>query len=122
MNQTLALMQHGANAFIIGRNLDKAQRAAAELSSKTGNKCIGYSCDVRNHQSVNEAVDVAIKHFGRIDIVICGELRRHSGTFLTFQKGAAGNFLAPISSMSSNAFKTVIDIDLVSMSWISYIS
>lgn len=27
--------------------------------------------------------------------------------------GAAGNFLAPIEGLSSNAFKTVIDIDLV---------
>lgn len=28
--------------------------------------------------------------------------------------GAAGNFLAPIESLSENAFKTVINIDLVS--------
>ncbi|EOQ99598.1 Peroxisomal 2,4-dienoyl-CoA reductase SPS19 [Wallemia ichthyophaga EXF-994] len=97
MNQTLSLMQHGANAFIIGRNLDKAQRAAGELSNQTGKKCIGHSCDVRNPHSVQEAVNAAINHFGRIDIVICG---------------AAGNFLAPISAMSSNAFKAVIDIDL----------
>lgn len=74
MNQTLSLMQHGANAFIIGRNLDKAQRAAGELSNQTGKKCIGHSCDVRNPHSVQEAVNAAINHFGRIDIVICGEL------------------------------------------------
>lgn len=96
--QTLALMQHGASAFIIGRNLEKAQKAASEMSNKTGNICIGYSCDVRNPQSVNQAVEQAIKDFGRLDVVICG---------------AAGNFLAPISAMSANAFKTVIDIDLL---------
>lgn len=27
--------------------------------------------------------------------------------------GAAGNFLAPISQLSTNAFKSVIDIDLL---------
>jgi len=27
--------------------------------------------------------------------------------------GAAGNFLAPLSQLSPNAFKTVIDIDLI---------
>lgn len=39
-----------------------------------------------------------IERFGRIDYVICG---------------AAGNFLAPISGLSENAFKTVVDIDLL---------
>lgn len=34
------------------------------------------------------------------------KLTRHSA-------GAAGNFLAPIAQLSSNAFKTVIDIDLI---------
>lgn len=65
-------MQHGASAFIIGRNLEKAQKAASEMSNKTGNICIGYSCDVRNPQSVNQAVEQAIKDFGRLDVVICG--------------------------------------------------
>ena len=39
----------------------------------------------------------------------------------TVDSGAAGNFLAPISGLSENAFKTVIEIDTVSgrerMSW-----
>ncbi len=30
-----------------------------------------------------------------------------------FSAGAAGNFLSPISGLSANAFKTVLDIDTV---------
>lgn len=41
---------------------------------------------------------LAIEVFGRIDFVICG---------------AAGNFLAPLSGLSENAFRTVIEIDTV---------
>ena len=47
---------------------------------------------------MQEAVEKTIATFGRIDFVICG---------------AAGNFLAPISGLSENAFKTVLEIDTV---------
>lgn len=32
---------------------------------------------------------------------------------LKFRSGAAGNFIAPISGLSENAFRTVIEIDTV---------
>ncbi len=43
-------------------------------------------------------MEAANKEYGRIDILVCG---------------AAGNFLAPMEKLSSNGFKTVVDIDLV---------
>jgi len=93
---TDAIMRHGANAFIVGRNLDKAERAAAELSKATGQKCLYASADVRDKDKLQAAVAKCIAEFGRIDFVICG---------------AAGNFLAPISGISENAFRTVLEID-----------
>ena len=44
------------------------------------------------------AVDKALSHYGKIDILV---------------NSAAGNFLCPASSMSFNAFKTVIEIDTI---------
>jgi peroxisomal 2,4-dienoyl-CoA reductase len=44
------------------------------------------------------AVQKVMDHYGRIDILVCG---------------AAGNFLAPVESLSYRAFKTVIEIDLL---------
>jgi hypothetical protein len=35
-----------------------------------------------------------------------------------FNVGAAGNFLAPISGMSENAFKTVMEIDTVNFHYL----
>jgi peroxisomal 2,4-dienoyl-CoA reductase len=37
----------------------------------------------------------------------------HGACFNISSAGAAGNFLAPISQLSANAFKTVIEIDLL---------
>ena len=63
-----------------------------------------------------------IEKFGRIDFVICGEFGLSpAGVVISFQTapsllyltGAAGNFLAPLSGLSENAFRTVIEIDTV---------
>ncbi|KDE06732.1 2,4-dienoyl-CoA reductase (NADPH2) [Microbotryum lychnidis-dioicae p1A1 Lamole] len=91
-----SLMRHGANATILGRREQIITEAAATLSKATGQQCLGVSGDVRKPESLKEAVRKTVEKFGRIDFVICG---------------AAGNFLSPISGMSENAFRTVLEID-----------
>jgi 2,4-dienoyl-CoA reductase [(3E)-enoyl-CoA-producing], peroxisomal len=64
------------------------------------------------------AVEATIAKFGRIDYVICGafpsSIHHKAASNLTSTSiGAAGNFLAPISGLSENAFRTVIEIDTV---------
>lgn len=54
--------------------------------------------DVRNFKSLQEAADRCARELGGIDFVIAG---------------AAGNFLAPIRGLSANAFKSVMDIDVL---------
>jgi len=96
--QTLALMRHGADAAIFGRRAELSKKSAKELSDATGRKCLGLSGDVRKPETLFAAVEATIKEFGRIDMVIAG---------------AAGNFLSPIEAASPNAFRTVIEIDLL---------
>ncbi|KAF6752050.1 2,4-dienoyl-CoA reductase [Ephemerocybe angulata] len=93
---TEAMMRHGANATIVGRKIERLQQTAKELSAATGQECLPAQADVRQPASLKEAVAKTIEKFGRIDFVICG---------------AAGNYLAPISGISENAFKTVLEID-----------
>ncbi|KIK56510.1 hypothetical protein GYMLUDRAFT_47034 [Collybiopsis luxurians FD-317 M1] len=95
---TEAVMRHGANAVIIGRKLDRLTQSAKELSEKTGRTCIPAQADVRKPEELKEAVKKTIEKFGKIDFVICG---------------AAGNFLAPISGLSENGFRTVMEIDTI---------
>jgi peroxisomal 2,4-dienoyl-CoA reductase len=80
--------------------IDRLTRTSKELSEATGHVCIPAQADVRRPEALRDAVTKAIDNFGRIDFVICG---------------AAGNFLAPISGLSENGFKTVMEIDTVSI-------
>ncbi|CAK9441037.1 uncharacterized protein LODBEIA_P49060 [Lodderomyces beijingensis] len=98
--QTEAMVLLGANAVILGRNEQKTQAAAKEIEQlRPGARVLGLgNVDVRKVQSLKEAVDKTVAELGRIDYVIAG---------------AAGNFLADFNHLSSNAFKTVIDIDLL---------
>ncbi|KZT24352.1 2,4-dienoyl-CoA reductase [Neolentinus lepideus HHB14362 ss-1] len=93
---TEAVMRHGADAVIVGRKLDRLMQSAEELSRLTGRTCLPVQADVRYPKQIQDAVAKTIEKFGKIDFVICG---------------AAGNFLAPISGLSENGFRTVIEID-----------
>jgi len=98
--QTRALVHLGANACIIGRSVEKTEKAAKEIALvHPGAKVLGIGgVDVRSFESLKSAADRCVKELGSIDYVIAG---------------AAGNFIAPISGLSSNAFKTVMDIDTI---------
>jgi len=101
--------------------LDRLTQTSKELSKDTGQICIAAQADVRHPQALQDAVAKTIETFGRIDFVICGKLhsRRTSRSSFVSNLGAAGNFLAPISGLSENAFKTVMEIDTVGCDHIS---
>ncbi|KAL8865746.1 MAG: hypothetical protein Q9174_006720 [Haloplaca sp. 1 TL-2023] len=98
--QVRALVHLGANACIVGRNIEKTERMAQDIATaRRGARVLGLgSVDVRNIQSLQAAVDKCVNDLGGIDFVIAG---------------AAGNFLASINQLSPNAFKSVIDIDVL---------
>lgn len=83
----------GARVAVLGRNPEKAARAAAAI----GDEAIALTADVRDYAAIRAAMEEARSRLGPIDIVV---------------SGAAGNFLAPVLGMSANAFKAVVDIDL----------
>ncbi|EDK43457.1 peroxisomal 2 4-dienoyl-CoA reductase sps19 [Lodderomyces elongisporus] len=98
--QTEAMVLLGANAAIVGRNQQKTDDAAKDIESlRSGSKVVSLpNVDVRDVKQLAAAVAKTVKELGRIDYVIAG---------------AAGNFLADFNHLSSNAFKSVIDIDLL---------
>ncbi|WP_339094485.1 SDR family oxidoreductase [Deinococcus sp. VB343] len=88
---------HGCAVTILGRNLEKAQRAADGIKA-SGGRALGVSADVRDFAAMEAAVAQAVAEFGDFDIVLAG---------------AAGNFPAPVDGISPNGFKTVVEIDLL---------
>lgn len=87
----------GARVFIISRSADKVATAVAGLKALAPD-ADGQSADVRDPAAMAAALAAAQARFGPIDVLV---------------SGAAGNFLAQALDLSPNAFKTVVDIDLL---------
>lgn len=92
-----AFAQAGASVAILGRSQDKLDAAVAQLL-RHGGEVRGFAADVRDFDGVATALAATAEQLGPIDVLV---------------SGAAGNFLAPAANMSSNAFRTVVDIDLL---------
>jgi len=93
---TEILMRHGCDTAIASRKLERVETAAAKLRAATGRKCLALQMDVRKGADVLSTVDKIMAEYGKIDILI---------------NNAAGNFLSPITGLSFNAYKTVLEID-----------
>ncbi|XVF68381.1 hypothetical protein PTKIN_Ptkin10aG0201100 [Pterospermum kingtungense] len=94
---SLQLGKHGASIAIMGRRKPVLNSAVAALHS-LGIPAIGLEGDVRKDDDAARNVESTFNHFGRLDILV---------------NAAAGNFLVPAEDLSSNGFRTVIDIDSV---------
>ncbi len=88
---------HGARIAIASRKQEALDAAEEELCGE-GIEMWTRACDVRDAPGVRETVGELVDHYGRLDIVV---------------NNAAGNFPVPIAKMSPNAFKSVVDIDLL---------
>ena len=86
----------GAHVVIASRKAEHLDKAQSEIAA-TGGKVSTVQLDVRDPDRVKQVIgEVAEKH-GRIDVLV---------------NNAAGNFYAPSASLSANAWKAVIEIDL----------
>jgi peroxisomal 2,4-dienoyl-CoA reductase len=88
---------HGATVAMASRKRDVLEGACAELRAEGIEADFGV-CDVRDPDAVRSVVGRVVAERGRLDIVV---------------NDAAGNFPAPMSRISPNGFKAVVDIDLL---------
>ena len=87
----------GANIAICGRTEEKLDNAKSELEA-IGSKVHAVVADVRDSEAMQDA---------------CDEIQIALVTITDLVCGAAGNFLCAANEMSANAFRTVVDIDLM---------
>lgn len=87
----------GARVAVMSRSQDKVDRAVERLRS-LGSDATGGAADVRDYQATTRVLEAVHGQFGDFDVLV---------------SGAAGNFLASSLGMSPNAFRTVVDIDLI---------
>lgn len=89
--------KHGAKAVILmSRSQDKISKAAAEVA-KFG-QAEGLAGDVRKYEDCKKVVSHILEKYGQLDVLV---------------NGAAGNFLAQAEKLSTNGFRTVMEIDTI---------
>lgn len=91
-----ALAAAGASVAVLSRTREKVDAAVARLAAH--GLAFGYVADVRDYPAVDAALAAFHAAGGPIDVVV---------------SGAAGNFVAPAAAISSNGFRSVLEIDLL---------
>ena len=94
---TKYFLELGAKVVISSRNMEKLEKAKAELEEQTGGTVLPVQCDIRHYNEVELMVKKTIEVFGKVDGLL---------------NNAAGNFISPTERLSANAFDTIIDIVL----------
>ncbi|OUS28469.1 2,4-dienoyl-CoA reductase [Gammaproteobacteria bacterium 45_16_T64] len=87
----------GARVIITGRSEDKLQTVVQEIT-EDGGDCDWVSFDIRDEDSVIQAIEGVIKKHQKIDFLV---------------NNAGGQFQAPIEEISKNGFQAVVNNNLV---------
>ncbi|HKY06725.1 MAG TPA: SDR family oxidoreductase [Candidatus Binatia bacterium] len=77
----------GAHGVVLDGEIQQAERLAGEIRS-LGRRALALQCDVTNKTQVEEAVQGAVREYGRIDVLLnCSALHR-AGDFLALTEAA----------------------------------
>ena len=96
-----AFLAEGAQVALMARNRDKAERVLAELD--VGDRAVFIAGDAMVQDEVEGFIDQAVKHFGRLDVLVNNA-------------GGAGD-LQPLVDLSHEAFDLAIKWNLYSTFW-----
>ncbi|OXR40858.1 3-oxoacyl-[acyl-carrier-protein] reductase FabG [Nocardia cerradoensis] len=66
----MGLAVAGAAVVVAGRRREASERAAAEISTRTGTIAEGVSCDVTDEDSVHAVVRTILDSHGRLDVLV----------------------------------------------------
>lgn len=71
LQSSILFAQEGASVLLVDVNIEAAQRATEIIKQKHPNaKLLAIRADVGKEADVKAAVDTAVKHFGRLDIMV----------------------------------------------------
>ena len=92
-----ALARQGASIIALARRQELIDEVAREIRDTYGVDALAIKCDITDTENVEKAVDEALSHFGRIDILI-----NNAGTCA----------VAPAEDITDEQFKNELEIDL----------
>ncbi|MAB97274.1 MAG: 2,4-dienoyl-CoA reductase [Pseudomonadaceae bacterium] len=87
----------GAHVVLVGRNLEKLEKTAGEISQDGGSVSL-HTCDIRDEESVKAMVAATIAEHGAIHHLV---------------NNAGGQYPAPLASITLKGFEAVVKTNLV---------
>uniref|UniRef100_A0A0N5BHJ4 2,4-dienoyl-CoA reductase 1 n=1 Tax=Strongyloides papillosus TaxID=174720 RepID=A0A0N5BHJ4_STREA len=96
MARTISML--GGDVAIASRKIDTLKEVAKDIEKESGRPVLPIQTDVRDTEMVKKCIDTIETEFGKTPNVVINN--------------AAGNFICPFERMTSNGFKTVVDIVL----------
>lgn len=86
----------GATVVLVGRNPDKLQTTAQEISAD-GGQASQQVCDIRQEEAVRAMVGAVLAQHGRIDALV---------------NNAGGQYMTPLENISAKGWQAVVDTNL----------
>jgi NAD(P)-dependent dehydrogenase (short-subunit alcohol dehydrogenase family) len=69
-DMALALAEAGCDIALTSRSLEQGCQAAERIGAATGRNAVGFACDVRFEDQVENMVRSVLARFGRIDVLV----------------------------------------------------
>ncbi len=97
------LAEHGAKVAISSRKADACEAVAAAINADHPGAAIACPANISSKDDLQRLVDATREAFGKVDILICN--------------AASNPYYGPMSGISDEAFRKILDNNIVSNNW-----
>jgi NAD(P)-dependent dehydrogenase (short-subunit alcohol dehydrogenase family) len=98
------MAEHGAKVTISSRKPGPCDEVAGEINAKYPGAAIAVPANISSKEDLQRLVDETRKAFGKIDILVCN--------------AASNPYYGPMSGISDEAFRKILDNNIVSNHWL----
>jgi NAD(P)-dependent dehydrogenase (short-subunit alcohol dehydrogenase family) len=98
------MAEHGARVVISSRKAGPCEEVAAEINGKHKGAAIAVPANISSKEDLQRLVDETKKTFGKVDILVCN--------------AASNPYYGPMSGISDDAFRKILDNNIVSNNWL----
>jgi NAD(P)-dependent dehydrogenase (short-subunit alcohol dehydrogenase family) len=97
------MAEHGAKVVVSSRKLDACEEVVKSIKDK-GGEAISLACNINRKEDLQKLVDDTIKHWGRIDVLVCN--------------AAVNPYYGPSINMPDDAYDKVMNSNVRSNFWL----
>jgi NAD(P)-dependent dehydrogenase (short-subunit alcohol dehydrogenase family) len=98
------MVEHGAKVTISSRKANACEAVAGALNAAHPGSAIAVPANISSKDDLQRLVDETRKAFGQVDILVCN--------------AASNPYYGPMSGISDEAFRKVLDNNIVSNNWL----